>query len=299
MTYYKGFNNDMTCRGFQYEEGREYHEKSAEICKKGFHACEYPLDCFEYYAPSESVYREVELGEDAHGDGADTKKCSTTIKIGAKLDVAGIVEAAVEYTRKRCTNDETGGNQSALAGGYCSALTGGNRSALAGGYCSALTGGDWSALTGGDCSALAGGDRSALTGGDRSALAGGYRSALAGGDCSALAGGDCSALAGGYRSALAGGDCSALTGGYCSALTGGYRSALAGGNRSALAGGYCSALRGGAECKYKGGKWSVFAAEIWNNGKLTDVKTAVVDGKNIKPDTWYQFDGKEFAEIID
>ena len=28
------------------------------------------------------------------------------------------------------------------------------------------------------------------------------------------------------------------------------------------------------------------------------MKTAVVDGKNIKPDTWYQFDGKEFAEIV-
>ena len=226
MTYYKGFNNDMTCRGFQYEEGREYHEKSAEICKKGFHACEYPLDCLGYYAPSESVYRKVELGEDAHGDGADTKKCSTTIKIGAKLDVAGIVEAAVEYTREHCTNNAAGGDQSAL--------TGGDQSALTGGYRSALTGGDRSALTGGHQSALTGGDRSALTGGDRSALTGGY----------------------------------------------------------------WSVLRGGEGCKFKGGMWSVFAAEIWNNGKLADMKTAVVDGKNIKPDTWYQFDGKEFAEIV-
>ena len=282
MTYYKGFNKDMTCKGFQYEEGQEYHEESAEVCKKGFHACEYPLDCLGYYAPSESVYRKVELGEDAHGDGVDTKKCSTTIKIGAKLDVAGIVKAAFEYTREQCTNNAAGGDRSALTGGDRSALTGGDRSAL----------------TGGNRSALAGGDQSALTGGNRSALTGGYRSALAGGDQSALTGGHQSALTGGHQSALTGGYRSALTGGDQSALTGGNRSALAGGDQSALAGGYRSVLRGGEGCKFKSGMWSVFAAEIWNNEKLADMKTAVVDGKNIKPDTWYQFDGKEFAEIV-
>ena len=42
--------------------------------------------------------------------------------------------------------------------------------------------------------------------------------------------------------------------------------------------------------------WSVFAAEIWDGGRLTAMKTAVVDGEDIKPDTWYQFDGKEFIE---
>ena len=41
---YKGFNKDMTCRGFQYEEGKEYETDKAEVCETGFHACEYPLD---------------------------------------------------------------------------------------------------------------------------------------------------------------------------------------------------------------------------------------------------------------
>ena len=27
---YKGFNEDMTCRGFQYEEGKEYETDKAE-----------------------------------------------------------------------------------------------------------------------------------------------------------------------------------------------------------------------------------------------------------------------------
>lgn len=61
---YKGFNKDMTCKGFQYEEGKEYETERAECCETGFHACEYPLDCFSHYAPNGSVYHEVEQDGD-------------------------------------------------------------------------------------------------------------------------------------------------------------------------------------------------------------------------------------------
>ena len=49
ITSYKGFNKDMTCRDFQYKEGESYEEPSAKACERGFHACEYPLDCLNYY----------------------------------------------------------------------------------------------------------------------------------------------------------------------------------------------------------------------------------------------------------
>ena len=100
---YKGFNKDMTCRGFQYEEGKEYETDKAEVCETGFHACEYPLDCFNYYAPSESVFHEVEQdGEISHEpNNNDTKLASTKIKIGARLNIAGLVKAAIEYTSSR------------------------------------------------------------------------------------------------------------------------------------------------------------------------------------------------------
>jgi hypothetical protein len=72
MLCYKGFDKDLKCRDFQYETGKKYSEESAEICKKGFHACEFPLDVFGYYAPSDSRYCEVDL--DANDQKSDDSK---------------------------------------------------------------------------------------------------------------------------------------------------------------------------------------------------------------------------------
>ena len=274
MKAYKGFDKNLQCRGYQYEIGGEYHEDSAELCSKGFHACEYPLDCFSYYPPAESHYCEVEIDDNGQRNDDDTKVCGKNIKIGAEIGINGIIKAATEYVKAHCTNEQTGVDKAALTGGYRSALTGGDQSAL--------TGGDQSALTGGNRSALTGGYRSALTGGYRSALTGGYRSALTGGDQSALTGGNRSALTGGYRSALTGGD--------QSALTGGYRSALTGGDQSALAGGCASVVYGGDGAKVRGGMHAVLALQYWVDGWLVGVKVKVVDGEKIKPDTWYRLD---------
>ena len=102
---YKGFNKDMTCKGFQYEEGKEYETEKAECCETGFHACEYPLDCFSYYPPNESVFHEVEQDGEIDRENDDTKIASTKIKIGASINIAGIVKAAIEYTTKRAKKE--------------------------------------------------------------------------------------------------------------------------------------------------------------------------------------------------
>ena len=81
---YKGFDQDMTCRGKKYEEGKEYVEEHADVCKRGMHACEYPLDCFSYYSPSTSVYHEVEQSGELSRSDDDSKVASTKIKIGAR-----------------------------------------------------------------------------------------------------------------------------------------------------------------------------------------------------------------------
>ena len=102
MKTYKGFNKDMTCKGFQYEQGKEYeHAGDVEVCKKGFHACEYPLDCFNYYTPAESVFHEVEQSGDISKSVDGEKVASSKIKIGVRLDIAGLVNASIEYIKER------------------------------------------------------------------------------------------------------------------------------------------------------------------------------------------------------
>ena len=103
---YKGMDKDMKCRGFQYEVGKEYETDKAVACECGFHACEYPLDVFSYYPPAGSRFFEVEQSGELSKNDDDSKVASTKIKIGAELNIAGLVKAAVEYTRERCTQEE-------------------------------------------------------------------------------------------------------------------------------------------------------------------------------------------------
>ena len=157
---YKGFNKDMTCREFQYEEGKEYETDKAEVCEKGFHACEYPLDCFSYYSPSESVYHEVEQsGEISSKKGEDTEIASTKIKIGAKLSIAGIVQAAIEYTSSRAKKESDSDSRkgASSATGYCgaSSATGDYGASSATGYkgASSATGDYGASSATGNCGA--------------------------------------------------------------------------------------------------------------------------------------------------
>ena len=105
MKAYKGFNPDMTCRGFQYEEGKTYETDEATLCKRGFHACLTPLDVFLYYPPCDengnlNKFHEVELEEVDERRDEDTKVCAKKISIGAELNFFGIAEAHVEYVKE-------------------------------------------------------------------------------------------------------------------------------------------------------------------------------------------------------
>ena len=137
---YKGFNKDMTCRDFQYKEGKEYETSKAVVCNEGFHACEHPLDCLGYYPPNTSVYHEVEqTGEFSSDSGSrDSKIASTKIKIGAKLSIAGLVQAAIDFTKsKTVTMQDATGNYgaSSATGDYgASSATGDCGASSATGY---------------------------------------------------------------------------------------------------------------------------------------------------------------------
>ena len=156
---YKGFNKDMTCRGFQYEEGKEYEEPSVEICDHGFHACEYPLDCLGYYSPNKSVYHEVKQSGEIQKQSNDSKVASTKIKIGAEISIAGLVKAAIEYTtertKKETDNDNPKGASSATGYKGASSATGNYGASSATGYkgASSATGDYGASSATGNCGA--------------------------------------------------------------------------------------------------------------------------------------------------
>ena len=135
MKAYKGFNADMTCRGFQYKEGETFETPKAEVCECGFHACLNPIDCFDYYGPgTKAVYHEVELdGQiDTRSDG-DTKVSATKIKIGARLSIAGLVKAAFDFVRAKCTNENNAEPGKAASAGYRGAASAGASGAASAG----------------------------------------------------------------------------------------------------------------------------------------------------------------------
>ena len=64
MKGYKGFNQDLTCRDFQYEVGKTYEMSGViGLCSRGFHFCERLEDCFDYYDKRSSRFCEIETGE--------------------------------------------------------------------------------------------------------------------------------------------------------------------------------------------------------------------------------------------
>lgn len=92
MKMYKGFDKYLKCSDFQYEIGKTYEEPTAELCEKGFHACEYPLDVFGYYAPGDmSRYCEVDLDDVSHKkSNEDSKRCGKKIAVKAEIGIAGL-----------------------------------------------------------------------------------------------------------------------------------------------------------------------------------------------------------------
>ena len=71
---YKGFDKSLKCRGFQYEVGKEYEmDGDIKCCKRGFHACESPLEVFDHYDMLNSRFAEVEQSGEIDKEENTTK----------------------------------------------------------------------------------------------------------------------------------------------------------------------------------------------------------------------------------
>lgn len=86
---YKAFKADMTCRDFQYEEGKTYEFKGEpKLCEQGFHACLNLADIFTYYygkLGKDIVIHEVELEGVSDKHYNDSKVVAKKITIGKRI----------------------------------------------------------------------------------------------------------------------------------------------------------------------------------------------------------------------
>ena len=119
---YKGLDENFRCRGFQYEVGKKYEEEVAECCNKGFHACENPMDVWEYCNINDSRFAIVE--QFGKIDKQDNKTCSSKIKIKAELKFADFVKLCVDAVADKCkfksnSKNDNGGNDAQIgSSGY-------------------------------------------------------------------------------------------------------------------------------------------------------------------------------------
>ena len=257
MKAYKGFDKNLQCRGLQYEIGGTQEVDKVKLCNQGLHACEAPLDVFSYYAPGEGS-RYCEV----EMEGVSDERGGDSKRVAKKLTVGaeiGIPGLVKAHVEyvKAHTTMEHTDQKAATAGTY-GAATAGYRGAATAGYRGAATAGDSGAATAGDSGAATAGDRGAATAGDSGAATAGYRGAATAGDSGA---------------------------------------ATAKGSVSVGKNG-CGLVRGN-DVKIKGGLGAVLVIceENADNCDIKEWKAFVVDGTDIRADTWYKLvDGKLVEE---
>ena len=255
---YKGFSADLTCRGYQYEEGKTHvHPGNVSLCDSGFHACELPLDVLSYYPVARgNVYRRVTLDNAAPKRvGEDSKRVARKLTVGASINLVGLIKAHVEaiWDTVKPVVDKAG------AVSANSATTG--RSAHS------ATTGDYA--------------HSATTGvSANSATTGRYAN---------------SATTGDYAHSATTGDSanSATTGRYANSATTGYSAGV----RCSVADPTAvAAVLGEGAARGAVGSWLVLT-ERDDECNVVEVRAVQVDGETVKPHTYYRLTGGQLVEV--
>ena len=134
---FKGFDKDLKCRDYQYEIGKEFvHDGDVKACNSGFHSCEYPLNVFNYYPPSDNRFAIVDVyGEISKESNGDSKIASSKLHIKAEIKIPDLVEYAINYIisklDKTLTSTNTGDYSASTNTGYQSASTNTGKNSVA------------------------------------------------------------------------------------------------------------------------------------------------------------------------
>ena len=123
---FKGTDMKLQCRGFQFEIGKTYtHEGPVKACNSGFHACENPLDVFNYYPPGASRFFKTEQSGSICTHDQDSKIASASIHLKAEVLLPDFIKSAFDWVLSKCTpatsNHTTGDQSASSATGYRSA----------------------------------------------------------------------------------------------------------------------------------------------------------------------------------
>ncbi|HGP0196490.1 TPA: hypothetical protein ACLEV1_000195 [Pseudomonas aeruginosa] len=282
VTAYKGFKQDLTCRGYQFEIGGTYkHEGEVEACASGFHSCEYPLDVFGYYAPGESRFAIVKASGQLSRHDDDSKIASATLVVEAEISMPTMISRALDWIMARLDNSveqTVVGDTASNTGNRSAASNTGNRSAASNtGYQSAASNtGDYSAASN--------------TGYQSAASNTGYRSAASNtGDYSAASntGNRSAASNTGYQSAASN------TGNYSAASNTGYQSAAEVSGKESVA----ASLGTEGRARASAGS-AIVLCHRDDEGRLIHIRASKVGENGVKPDTWYQLSAEgEFVEF--
>ena len=261
MKAYKGFDKNLRCKGLQYEIGGTQEVDDVKLCNHGLYACEAPLDVFNYYAPGNgSRYCEVEMDGVSDERGGDSKRVAKKLTVGAEIGIPGLVKAHIEYVKSHTTNEHTDPKMATA------------------GYRGAATAGDSGAATAGNSGAATAGNSGAATAGNYGAATAGYRGAATAG----------------YRGAATAGNSGAATAGDRGAATAGNSGAATAKGSVSVGKNGCGLVRGN-DVTIKGGLGAVLVIceENADNWDIKEWKAFVVDGTDIRADTWYKLvDGK-------
>jgi hypothetical protein len=338
MKVYKATDKDMKCRGFQYTLGKTAEvDGDIELCERGLHACEMPLDVLGYYVPGDgSRYFEAELDEVSNKKSDDTKRVGKKLTLSAEIGIPGLVKAQVEYVKAQCDfdnaikkadaekkNHATGERGAASATGErgaasatgdrgAASATGERGAAYATGDSGAASATGWSgaaSATGESGAASATGERGAASAtGERGAASatGDSGAASATGDRGAASatGERGAASATGWRGAAsATGDSGAAsaTGWSGAASATGERGAASatGDSGAASATGKCCVAMTTGVCGRVMGELgnAIVCVERNTNGDIATILAGIVDGETLKPGVWYTVKNGKWTEV--
>ena len=288
---YKGFDKDLKCSDFQYEVGKEYEmDGDIKYCKRGFHACESPLEVFDHYDMFTSRFAKVEQSGEIDKEENSTKVCSSKIKVKAELKLADIINLGIEWINEVTSPTKVKKDDKNDNGGY-SAQIGSTGDAAqigsSGNYAKIGSSGDYAKIgSSGDYAQIGNSGDYAQIG-----SSGNYAKIGSSGDYAKIGSTGYAAQIGssGYAAQIG------STGDYAKIGSSGDAAEIGstGEHSVVMAAGHNSIA------KAKIGSWITLAEWEYNDDVWVPicVKTEQVDGERIKADTFYKLIDGEFKEV--